>query len=208
MDSKVAIQATQKAGKTGRARTRALAALGTEIHTRNSLYGSNNVQIAWVKSHIGIPGNEEADEMARAGAAKDSGGEITEGGIKQRQKEVRKANRTKEGYRCVTDWDRKTATTYTHLRTNRGNLMVWRKMIGKAEDDTCRKCGMGQETGDHVVFECGGWEELRVSRDIGGTNRKWQTWEDLDLDIWVDKGKDGKEGIDHVFRFFSTVGLG
>ena len=126
-DSKAAIQATQKAGRTGRARTRALAALGSEIYTRTQQYGTDNVRMAWVKAHIGIPGNEEADAMAKSGTEKDTGGEITEGGLKQRNREVRKGNRVQAGYRCVTEWDRRTATTYTHLRTNRGNLLSWRK---------------------------------------------------------------------------------
>ena len=88
--------------------------------------------------------------MAKSGTEKDTGGEITEGGLTQRNREVRKGNRIRTGNKCVTEWDRRTATTYTHLRTNRGNLLAWRKIIGKVEDDTCRWCGNGQETGDDM----------------------------------------------------------
>ena len=35
----------------------------------------------------------------------------------------------------------------------------------------------------------------------------WETWEDLDLEDWVDKGEDGKEGIDRVREFFFHVDL-
>ena len=57
------------------------------------MYSSGNVKIGWVKSYIGIAGNEEANAIAKMGAVKDSGGEITEGGIRQRQKEIRKITR-------------------------------------------------------------------------------------------------------------------
>ena len=79
--------------------------MGSEIHTRTQQYGTDNVKIAWVKSHISIPGNEEADAMAKSGTEKDTGGEITEGGLKQRNREVRKGNRVKIGYKCITQWD-------------------------------------------------------------------------------------------------------
>ena len=62
---KTGIQATKNTGTHGKVRTRALRALGNEISTRQALYGSGNVKIGWVKSHIGIAGNQEADAMAR-----------------------------------------------------------------------------------------------------------------------------------------------
>ena len=102
-DSKAAIQSIQKACLVGQARTRALGSLGTEIGRRTLLYGPEAVKIAWVKSHIGIPGNEGADEAARAGTEKDPGcgGEVTEGGVRMNIKEFRKANRTELGVLCI-----------------------------------------------------------------------------------------------------------
>ena len=98
-DSKAAIQSIRKACLIGQARTRALGSLGPEIGRRTPLYGPEAAKIAWVKSHIGIPGNEGADEAAKAGAEKDPsyGGEVTEGGVKMNIREFRKVNRTELG---------------------------------------------------------------------------------------------------------------
>ena len=92
--------------------------------------------------------------MAKCESVKEKGGEITEGGIRQVSKEKRKAKRIILGYLCVAGWDRKTATTYTQLRTNKGNLRCWTHLIGKSRTDACRKCGEEMETGDHVMFSC------------------------------------------------------
>ena len=207
-DSKAAIQATKNAGIRGKARTRALAALGNEINKRQALYGRGNVKIGWVKSHIGIAGNEEADAMAKMGAEKESGGEITEGGIRQRQKEIRKRTRESPEFLCIAKWDRKSATTYTHLRCNKGNLQSWRFKIGKAETDLCRWCAMEEETGEHVVFKCPHWKANRVKRQVADTYRTWETWEDRGLrKVWTDKGSEGEKDIDHVYEFFSKCDL-
>ena len=71
-DLRGAIQGTKNTSTHGKVGTRALAVLGNEISKRQGLYGSGNVKIRWVKSHIGIAGNEEADAMAKMGAEKDS----------------------------------------------------------------------------------------------------------------------------------------
>lgn len=50
----------------------------------------------------------------------------------------------------------------------------WKKLIGKADNDSCKENGV-QETGWHLVFKCPISKELR--RDfIQGTS----SWEDLD----------------------------
>ena len=73
----------------------------TEIKRRKDLYGAHAVRFAWVKAHIGIMGNEGADKAAKEGTIKDTQGEITEGGLRQELKELRKINRTGEGLICV-----------------------------------------------------------------------------------------------------------
>ena len=146
--------------------------------------------------------------MPKMGAETESGGEITEGGIRQRQKEIRKKMRESPKFICVVKWDRKSATTYTHITCNKGNLQSWRFKIGKAESALCRWCAMEEETGEHVVFKCPHWKANRVKRQVADTYRTWETWEDLSLrKVWIDKGGEGEKDIDHVYEFFSNCDL-
>ena len=73
--------------------------------------------------------------MAKFGSMNEKGGEITEGGIRQVSNEKRKAKRGMPRDLCVAGWDRITATTYTQLRTNKGNLRCWTNLIGKSRTD-------------------------------------------------------------------------
>ena len=62
-DSKSPIVAVRNAGKTGKARSRHLqevANMMSEVEERG-----REVSIGWVKSHIGILGNEAADAVAK-----------------------------------------------------------------------------------------------------------------------------------------------
>ena len=153
-DSKAAIQAVINAGRRGKARTRDLAHLGQQLRRRQDLYGQDNVAVGWVKAHVGIEGNERADEMAKMGAAKEGRDHVTEGGLRQWEKARGRENRVRIGHLDATKWDRHTASTYMQLRTNRGNLASWRKVLGKADRDVCRWCKGDSETGEHLVFDC------------------------------------------------------
>ena len=95
------------------------------VKEREGENGKGAVAIGWVKSHIGIHGNEMADGMAKKGAKK--GAEIlqvTEGGIRQKVKGWRKEERQVVGYGKgkAVSWDRRQMTTYSHLRTNKKAL--------------------------------------------------------------------------------------
>ena len=47
------------------------------------------VKFAWVKSHCGIQGNEKADEQAKKGTHPRGASTLTEGGLRQWEKQVR-----------------------------------------------------------------------------------------------------------------------
>ena len=54
--------------------------------------------------------------MAKQGTEKEGGGEITEGGVRQRLRAVRKEDRTDGDFLCVAGWYRRAATTYTIIQ--------------------------------------------------------------------------------------------
>jgi len=201
-DSMAAIQAIKKAGKTGKARTGELVRVMREVRRRG------NVRFAWVKAHVGIPGNERADQQAKF-FTKVVGPEVlTEGGIKQQLVARRKAERAQVGWGKgrVAGWSRRAATRYTHCRTGKGNLRGWLREIGKEDGEECRWCGEGYEDGEHIVFHC-----QNLWRPEADRGQKWGTWEDLDDKRWIvlvekQGGKEGEmEEWDLVEEFFNRI---
>ena len=106
--------------------------------------GRGTIRIAWIKAHIGILGNERADNMVKLEATGDWPGplQITEWGLRQVWKAKRQAERAVEGYGKgrVPGWNRRALVNYTHTRKGKGNLMVWRFFHGKADLERCRMC--------------------------------------------------------------------
>ena len=67
-DSQAAIAVVKKAGRLGKARTRDLRKVIQHTRWRQEELGLGAVRFGWVKSHIGIHGDEKADEQAKLGA--------------------------------------------------------------------------------------------------------------------------------------------
>ena len=157
-----------------------------------------------------------ADGMAKKGAERGAETlQMTEGGIRQKVKGWRKEERQAVGFGKgkAVSWNRRQPTTYSQLRTNKGALQSWKHKIGKAADPGCRYCEEDKaETGDHIVFECKKWDNLRrkVWIEEEHTVRSWQSWEDLDSGNWTIKEKDvdGEwTSRDLVAEFMSKVKL-
>ena len=100
LDSQAAIKAMVKAGKRGRARTAALKDAIKGIAEKQQREGGNEkaVILAWIKAHIGINGNERADQMAKEASVHQGGNKVTEGGIKAVWQETRRNERRVEGF--------------------------------------------------------------------------------------------------------------
>ena len=79
--------------------------------------------------------------------------------------------------------------------------------MGKTDRDVCRWCKRDSETGEHLVFECIHWDFRRPTRKIGEEWRKWKSWKDLDLKVWVNKRLEGEKDVNHVYIFFSGLPL-
>jgi len=117
-DSQAAIAAVKKAGQTGKARTRDLRKIVRKIERRQDNLGPVGVRFGWVISHIGIIGNEEADEQPKLGTEDlyPIPPYITEGGLKEEWKKRREVERKVKGTGMgrVVRWNRKARVNYVH----------------------------------------------------------------------------------------------
>ena len=124
-DSRVAIQAVQKAGRMGVARTRGLAKVVSRLAAIDEEYGEGSAILGWVKAHVGISGNERADWQAKLAAEGRDGAAVTEGGIRAGCKEKRWQERVVRGFGSgrVVRWTSWYAiTAFSQPRTNKGML--------------------------------------------------------------------------------------
>ena len=138
-DSKAAIGAVKKAGRTGKARSRHLQEVVNRVAEIKERRGE--VRLGWVKSHIGILGDEAADVCAKQAAEgvplDDYGkGMSGGGGIRQWAKRTKKES-VEGGEEAVIGramgWRRKAVTNYCRLREGKGIGGWWN---AKIEDRT------------------------------------------------------------------------
>ncbi|KAF8416447.1 hypothetical protein EV426DRAFT_686075 [Tirmania nivea] len=168
-DSQAAIMSLVKAGKRGRARTHDIKRIMSRLSS-----ATTKIHFGWVKSHIGIEGNERADTLAKAGAQKRGVHIITEGGIRQWYKEMCRRERKVFGYGLgrVVRWNRRAVVNYSRCRSGKGDFAVWKRTLGEEDGDaTCRHCRKYEESGRHIAFVCGEGEWL---------GRRFGSWEDVD----------------------------
>ena len=188
-DSRAAIQAVQKAGRRGVARTRGLAEVVRRLAAIDEENGGGSAILGWVKAHIGISGNEREDGQVKLAAGGRGGMAVTEGGIRAECRERRQKERVVSGFgsgRVVRWTSRYAITAFSQLRTNKGLLASWLMKIGRADSDLCWRCSV-EGTGSHEALACMTEEEW---------GRRWSTWAHMDEKVrWktVEKGPDRKE---------------
>ena len=104
-------------------------------------------EIAWVKGHSGVLGNEMADLRAKRevwmGARRGDQNIATAGGLRH---EFRVTWETEK----VRSWDRDALKGYTYICTDRGPFRAWLHKIGRAESPMC-PCGKAIQNAAHVM---------------------------------------------------------
>ena len=171
-DFRAAISAVCGAASGGWARTADLRSVVDAIVVW--VDGGVSLRLAWVKAHVGVAGNERADELAKAGCLAGGDSQVTEGGVRAFWKRLRSCQRRVVGLGAgrATKWGRRAISRYVQARTGKGDLGAWRVRLGRG----CGLCRLYRggvvETGDHLVFECPGMRGL-VGWD-------WRRWAELD----------------------------
>ena len=182
---------------------------GIEIRIKRALQHLHHqgvkTYLVWVRAHIGIKGNEEADAQANLhswkGAILRYPTTATPAGIVASSRQTRKEWRTEPGFgssRC--NYNHKAMAAYTWMRTDKGPHRSWLHHIGKADSAACPRCHTQQETGDHITFYCPALENTRSSL-IG--HRK--EWADLDNPIRIKTGPEEKDTFDGTEEWFTFI---
>ena len=131
---------------------------------------SCQVTFTWCPGHCGIIGNELADAQTKKGTDADQTDvdhhyttakamirRATRGGPASHELTPRiygdkgsKVNRKEEG-----QLGRRDQVTLGRLQSgHHPELKYWLAKINRAVDTICRKCGLGDETAEHVIYKC------------------------------------------------------
>lgn len=150
--------------------------LGNEIWTAMHFITSEHQEVAinlqWVPSHIGIPGNERADDLAKEGSRKDQADvcipfSAAVKAVKRKCRDEWRADfQRKGGFRVnvVNDIElkRKEATKLAQVKSGHSKIAkAYQHRIGIADNPDCELC-LIPETVEHIIFACPQWNPARL----------------------------------------------
>ncbi|KAF8427706.1 hypothetical protein EV426DRAFT_682711 [Tirmania nivea] len=179
---------------------------GIEKEIKDLLHrqGNRETAIGWVRSHIGIPGNEKADRRAAyesalgriAGTQQVATAAVIRAAAKARRKDMR----SEPGFGINRSlWHRHAMAAYTWLRTNRGPQNYWLHFVRKVDSPACPNCDHPSEDGSHITFDCP--HHRRQRQELIGNIK---TWEELDTPLWRKEEGEEKEW-DAVEAYFAYL---
>ena len=143
------------------------------VNFDKAMNGKTKITLCWIPSHVGIHGNEAADDLAKEGSKlPQPSKELSYEGAK-RFIELEAAQRWKDGWAKsetgrkmferikrpdISDpWlklDRKTSVPVFRMRSGHTMLKEDMKRHGYDVDTSCRLCGANSESVKHILSEC------------------------------------------------------
>lgn len=151
------------------------------------------IHVSWVKAHIGIVGNEMADNLAKQAANGDDieivyskipkltiATEIKESGMQKWQERwntTLKGAVTKSFFPSIKERLKiviPSTPEFTAIITGHGRTKSYLHRFHIIDDPTCT-CGRGQQTVDHLIYECADTTQQRtlLVRDIRKSGGVW-----------------------------------
>ena len=155
------------------------------------------LRLHWVKAHVGTPGNERADELAKKGTKCTTPQNIppSQRATKSKYREIVQERWQTEWDQCpghgrsktwfpkvdkkrtkaLMETDRSTLAVLLQWFTGFCNLMRHRHVKDNSQDPFCRLCREEWETPEHLSFYCPRLTESRVTylRTREGWTDKW-----------------------------------